>query len=75
MKGSFNSSFVPVNVASICLKDILNAAELNLAAKKRKDLDRQISVTHPMTEASWRASVDGLMETLWAFGATTSMVS
>jgi len=72
MRTNFNSSFVDIGDASIGLKDILNTAELYVAARRRQALESQISVTHPLTEASWRASVDGLIETLWALAPMVS---
>jgi len=74
IKRFFNSSFDSVGNASIGLKDIMSAADFYTSGMRRQAL-MQRSLTHPPTEASWRASVDGLIESLWAFGQTVPMVS
>jgi hypothetical protein len=68
------SSLHKIDVATIGLKDIFNAAELFVAASRRKDSE-ELKLTHGLNEATWRASVDGLIENLCAFGATAPIVS
>jgi hypothetical protein len=74
MKNARGLSFQNLNIATISLKDILNAAELNVAACRRYD-SCSLPSTHPLNEATWRASVDGLINNLHAFGATAPAVS
>ena len=54
---------------------VINAVKLYYAISQRRADSKQAYFTHPLNEASWRASIDGFMESMASMSLNSPIIS